>query len=81
MFASRCLSDSPSWIEAAAEGAGNDQVSPNEYGNGSGENHNFEKTRANHDKNIVKIHQKITHVDYMMIHNHVKYLVQTRLRL
>ena len=38
--------------------------------------------RANHDKKkLSKFIQKITHVDDMMIHNFVKYLVQTRLRL
>ena len=32
-------------------------------------------------KKISKFTKKITHVDDMMIHNFVKYLVQTRLRL
>ena len=41
----------------------------------------FVKTRANHDKKSSKFIKKIAHVDDMMIHNLVKYLVQTRLRL
>ena len=40
---------------------------------------NFVKTSANHDKkSCLNFPKKITHVDYMMIHNLVKYLVQTR---
>ena len=41
----------------------------------------FVKTHINHGKKAVQIHQKITHIDDMMIHNIVKYLVQTRLHL
>ena len=42
----------------------------------------FVKTRANYDKKkSSKFTKKITHVDDRMIHNLVKYLVQTRLRL
>ena len=48
----------------------------------SSANHNFVKTRANHSKKkSSKFTKKITHVDDMMIHNLVKYRVQTRLRL
>jgi hypothetical protein len=41
----------------------------------------FVKTHANHGKRVVQIYQKITHVDDIMIHNFVKYLIQTRIRL
>ena len=41
----------------------------------------FVKIRANHDKKSSKFTKQITHVDDMMIHNLVKYLVQTGLRL
>jgi hypothetical protein len=42
----------------------------------------FMKTRANHNtKKLSKFIKKVTHVDDMIIHNHVKYLVQTHLRL
>ena len=41
----------------------------------------FVKIRANHDKKSSKFTKKITHVDDIMIHNLVKYLVQIRLRL
>jgi hypothetical protein len=40
----------------------------------------FVKTRANHSKKLSKF-KKFTHVDNIMIHNFVKYLVRTRLRL
>ena len=43
----------------------------------SSANHNFVKTRANHSKKSHLNSKKITHVDDMMIHNLVKYLVQT----
>jgi len=41
----------------------------------------FVKTRANHSKKSHLNSKKITHVDDMMIHNLVKYLVQTQFRL
>ena len=41
----------------------------------------FLKIRANHDKKSSKFIKKITHADDMMIHNLVKYLVQTQLCL
>ena len=50
---------------------------PHIVGNISGGNHNFVKTHANHGKKISKFTKNITHVDDMMIHNLVKYLVQT----
>ena len=50
-------------------------------GNISGGNRNFVKTRANYGKKSSKFTKKITHVDDMMIHNLVKYVAQTRLRL
>ena len=39
------------------------------------------KTRANHDKKSSKLTKKITRTDDMMIHNFVKYLIQTQFRL
>jgi hypothetical protein len=42
----------------------------------------FMKTRANHNKKkSSKFTKKITYIDDMMIHNLIKYLIQTRLRL
>ena len=52
------------------------------YGDISSANHNFVKTRTNHSKKKSRLNsKKITYVDDMMIHNLVKYLVQTWLRL
>ena len=39
------------------------------------------KTHANYDKKLSKFTKKISHIDDMMIHNFVKYLVQTQFRL
>ena len=50
-------------------------------GNISSANHNFMKTHANHAKKSSKFTKKITHLDDMMVHNFIKYLIQTRLRL
>ena len=44
-------------------------------------NQTFMKTHVNHGKKSSKFVKKFTHIDDMMIHKLVKYLVQTRLRL
>ena len=46
-------------------------------GNVCGANRNLMKTRANRGKKSSKFTKKITHVDDMMIHNLIKYLIQT----
>ena len=46
-----------------------------------GANHNFMKIYVNQDKKSFRFKKKITHVDDMMIHNLVKYLIQTQLCL
>ena len=54
------------------------QLHDMKYGNISGANHDFVKTRANRSKKSrLNLPKKITHVDDMMIYNLVKYLVQT----
>ena len=51
-------------------------------GNVSSANHNLrENSCKSQQKSRLNSPKKITHVDDMMIHNLVKYLVQTRLRL
>jgi hypothetical protein len=42
------------------------------------QNTTFVKIRANHGKKSSRFTKKVAQVDDMMIHNFVKYLVQTR---
>ena len=52
------------------------------FGNVSGANHNLRENSCKPwQKGRLNSSKKITHVDDMMVHNIVKYIIQTRLHL